>query len=233
MPTSTATQDVELIRSGDGGRSGDTSSSDGAGRNGSGRRDGGDPDRFPRRGPVPQRAYVTGMIVGLGGILMFFMSLVSAYIVHKGMPNSGWIVLAVPRVLWLNTAILIASSFTLAHARKRFLANDEEGFRHWWGVTTILGVFFLAGQAIAWRQLVAAGVYLSTNPSSSFFYLLTAAHGLHVLGGILALAVVLFRPANRPMTHITRGTASEVVSMYWHFMDGLWAFLFVLLVLGR
>src|ERR1700720_59270 len=178
---------------------------------------------------VPQRAYVTGMTIALGGVLMFFMALVSAYIVRKDMPNSAWIQLAVPRILWLNTLILIASSFTLARSRARFLANDGAGFRPWWGVTTIRGVFFLIGQVIAWRQLAAAGVFLATNPASSFFYVFTAAHGLHLLAGVLALLYIAFRPTHR----LTRGTATEIVSMYWHFMDGLWVFLFLLLLLGR
>ena len=178
---------------------------------------------------VPQRAYVTGMVIALGGILMFFMALVSAYIVRKDMPNSAWVQLNVPRVLWLNTLILIASSFTLARSRRRFLADDEPGFRHWWSVTTILGIFFLIGQVIAWRQLAAAGLFLATNPASSFFYVFTAAHGLHLLGGVLALLYIAFRPTHR----LTRGTATEIVSMYWHFMDGLWVFLFLLLLLGR
>jgi len=178
---------------------------------------------------VPQRTYVTGMTVGLGGILMFFMALVSAYIVRKGMPNSGWQPLAVPRVLWLNTLILVASSFTLAHSRKNFRSENDDGFRYWWGWTTALGGFFLVGQIIAWRQLVAAGIYLQTNPSSSFFYVFTAAHGLHLLGGMIALLWIAFRPTQR----LTRGTATEVTAMYWHFMDGLWVFLFLLLLLGR
>ncbi|HYL47274.1 MAG TPA: cytochrome c oxidase subunit 3 [Candidatus Limnocylindrales bacterium] len=188
----------------------------------------GQPESFST-GEVPQRTYVTGMTIALGGILMFFMALVSAYIVRKGLTNAHWIPLDVPRILWLNTAILIASSFTMSRSRSRFLAADEEGFRHWWSVTTILGVFFLAGQLIAWRQLVAAGLYLSTNPSSSFFYVFTAAHGLHIVGGILALLSVAYRPLHR----LTRATATEVVAMYWHFMDGLWVFLFLLLLLGR
>ena len=78
---------------------------------------------------MPQRAYVTGMTIGLGGILMFFMALVSAYIVRKDMPNSAWVQLPVPRILWLNTLILIASSFTLVRSRSRFLAGDGSGFR--------------------------------------------------------------------------------------------------------
>jgi cytochrome c oxidase subunit III len=226
MPSATATQDVEIIRDGGAGGSGRNGAGDDPG-GGNGR---GDPSRS---GDVPQRTYVTGMIVGLGGILMFFMALVSAFIVHKGMPGSGWMIFQVPRILWFNTAILIASSFTLAHSRARFRASDDEGFRHWWGITTILGVFFLIGQIIAWRQLVASGIALKTNASSSFFYVFTAAHGLHVIGGVIALSYVLLRSPQRPARRITRATLSEVVSMYWHFMDGLWAFLFVLLVLGR
>ena len=218
------TDEIQIIQRPGGGRGG--SSADGGdgsrGRGGDGSGPGGS-------GSVPQRTYITGMTVALGGILMFFMALVSAYIVRKDIPNSGWHPLTVPRILWLNTAVLIASSFTLAHARKLFKANNEQGFRHWWGVTTILGVFFLVGQIVAWRQLAAAGLFLATNPSSSFFYVFTAAHGLHLLGGVLALTWILFRPTHR----LTKGTATEVAAMYWHFMDGLWVFLFLLFILGR
>jgi cytochrome c oxidase subunit 3 len=184
--------------------------------------------RLPTAAP-PQRTYVTGMSVALGGMLMFFMALVSAYIVRKGFPNSDWRSLNVPRILWLNTSILLASSVTLELSRHRRMHNDEEGFRHWWGVTAILGLFFLAGQAIAWRQLAAAGVYLATNPSSSFFYVFTGAHALHLVGGVCGLAVIILRNTRR----LTRTTAIEVAAMYWHFMDGLWVFLFLLLLLGR
>ena len=221
MPGSTV-EEVELIGTGKGG--GGTPSG------GDGGFGGGDEWKGPSGSArVPQRAYVTGMVIALGGILMFFMALVSAYIVRKDMPNSAWVQLNVPRVLWLNTLILIASSFTLARSRGRLLADDLPGFRHWWSVTTILGVFFLIGQVIAWRQLAAAGLFLATNPASSFFYVFTAAHGLHLLGGVLALLYIAVRPTHR----LTRGTATEVVSMYWHFMDGLWVFLFLLLLLGR
>jgi cytochrome c oxidase subunit III len=177
----------------------------------------------------PQRTYVTGMTVALGGTLMFFMALVSAYIVRKGFPNSDWRSLNVPRILWLNTLILVVSSAALERSRRRLADGDEAGFRHWWGVTAILGLFFLAGQLIAWKQLAAAGLFLATNPSSSFFYVFTAAHALHLLGGICGLVAVLWLQPRR----LTRSTASEVAAMYWHFMDGLWVFLFLLLLLGR
>ena len=181
-------------------------------------------------GQVPQRAYITGMTMGLGGILMFFMALVSAYIVRKGMPNSGWVALPIlPRILWLNTCLLIASSVTLVRARLRFRAADQAAFRRWWGAATILGILFLAGQIAAWRELAANGVYLATNASSSFFYLFTAVHGAHLAGGIVALLWVLLRPTRR----LTRSTATELAAMYWHFMDALWVFLFLFLVVAR
>jgi cytochrome c oxidase subunit III len=223
VPSTFVTEEIELIHSGKGPGGGNLS---GDGGNG-----GDDPDGSASSGAsrVPQRAYITGMFIALAGILMFFMAFVSAYIVRKGMPGNAWIPLQVPRILWLNTVILLASSFTLARAHNRFNAKDEDGFRHWWATTTFLGIFFVAGQILAWRQLAAAGIFLATNPSSSFFYVFTAAHGVHLLGGILALLYVQFRDTRR----VTRGTAIEVVSMYWHFMDGLWVFLFLLLYLGR
>jgi cytochrome c oxidase subunit III len=220
MPSTIVTEEIELIRSDKGPGGGGFSGGGG---------DGGDSGDSSGATRVPQRAYITGMFVALAGILMFFMAFVSAYIVRKDMPNSAWITLQVPRVLWLNTLILIASSFTLARAHSRFTAKDEDGFRHWWATTTVLGILFVAGQIIAWRQLAAQGIFLATNPSSSFFYVFTGAHGVHLLGGILALLYVQFRATRK----IARGTAIEVVSMYWHFMDGLWVFLFLLLYLGR
>ena len=177
----------------------------------------------------PQRVYATGMTVALGGILMFFMALVSAYVVRKGFPNSDWRSLNVPHIFWLNTAILLASSLTLELSRRRRNNGHEGSFRHLWWLTTVLGLLFLAGQTIAWTQLAAAGVYLATNPSSSFFYVLTGAHALHLLGGIFGLLSVMLHDPLR----LTRATNIEVAATYWHFMDGLWVFLFLLLLLGR
>jgi cytochrome c oxidase subunit III len=165
----------------------------------------------------------------LAGVAMFFMALVSAEIVRKGF-SSDWQPLDLPwRMLWLSTAILIASSFTLAGSRSRLLAGDDAGFRHWCGITAILGLFFVAGIAIAWHELLAAGIGIAANPSSSFFYVFTAAHALHVLGGVAALALVAFRPLKR----LSRTTAGDVVSIYWHAINGLWVLLILFLLIGR
>lgn len=177
---------------------------------------------------VPVRAYYLGLSLGLVSILMFFMALTSAYLVRKG--NADWQPLPVPQILWATTAILVSSSITVEQARKRLAAGSGEGFRLWWGVTTLLGLAFLAGQWLAWRQLQAAGVFLATNPSSSFFYLLSGAHGVHVMGGVLALLAVFFRRSYR---RLTQATAAEMAAIYWHFMDLLWVFLLLLLFLGR
>ncbi len=195
---------------------------------------GGDPlrPRQPQR-EIPQSIYLTAIALALGTILMFFMALVSAFIVRKGL-GGDWQPIELPRILWLTTAVLLASSFTIERARHWLKLGSSLGFTRWWSLTTVLGMAFLLGQLQAWRELRAAGVYLATNPSSSFFYLLTAAHGLHVLGGILVLLYVAVRGVQpRPGRHIQPGTAAEVAAVYWHFMDALWVFLFLLLHFGR
>lgn len=216
MAHTTVTDDIEIIDSGGGAKP-------------PARADGGDGDGSGHGRPqLPQRIYVTGVTIAMGAILMFFMALVSAFIVRKGL-GGDWRTFPMPRVLWLNTAILLASSLTLVRARSFFKRGDKAGFRHWWAVTTVLWLFFVAGQLIAWSQLVAGGFYLASNASNSFFYVLTAAHGVHLLGGITALLFVGWGRLRR----LTLSTATEIAGYYWHFMDGLWVFLFLLLLLGR
>jgi cytochrome c oxidase subunit 3 len=102
-------------------------------------------------------------------------------------------------------------------------------------ITVVLGLGFVSAQLFAWRQLVRQGVYVATNPHSSFFYLLTAAHGVHVLGGLTALAYLTLRRAPKPTAAaIEKSQAgADAVTLYWHFMDVLWLYLFVLLFFVR
>ena len=174
MPQTVVTEELEISGRG----TGSTPPFSGGG--------GGDDGGMGGANAIPQRTYVTGITIAMGAILMFFTALISALIVRKGVSND-WRAFELPRILWLNTVILLASSATIVRARKALAKEDTKSFHHWWAVTTALGLFFLAGQLIAWRQMVAAGWYVATNPSSSFFYVLTAAHGLHLLGGIIAL----------------------------------------------
>jgi cytochrome c oxidase subunit 3 len=133
--------------------------------------------------------------------------------------------------MWINTVVLLASSATLELARHRLAKGRLSSYRNLWLVTTALGVGFLVGQIVAWRQLVAAGIYLASNPASSFFYIFTGAHALHLFGGVAALIYVARR--NFDQAQVTRSVAAEVTSYYWHFMDALWLFLLALLYLGK
>ncbi len=183
-----------------------------------------------RLNPIPRRAYITAITLALGAILMFFMALTSSYIVRRGLGND-WKNFVLPRILWVNTVVLLASSATLELARKALARGQNEAFRNLWLLTTGLGLTFVGGQLAAWRQLHAAGVFLATNPSSSFFYVFTAAHGLHLLGGVVALLYVAFRSWRKSRT--TQSVAAEITGVYWHFLDGLWIFLLLLFSLGR
>jgi len=191
---------------------------------------GGDDDgkRSPKRRPSPRR-YYTGIALGIVSVLMFFMALASAYLVRRG--SADWVPVRVPMLMWFNTAVLLVSSGTLEMARKRLGLLDVAGFTRLWGLTTVLGVVFLIGQVVAWRQLVGEGIYLASNPASSFFYIFTGAHALHVIGGVGALLYVAWRNFER--AQVTRVVAAEVASYYWHFMDALWLFLLALLYLGK
>ncbi|HXY01888.1 MAG TPA: heme-copper oxidase subunit III [Candidatus Limnocylindrales bacterium] len=222
MPGATTSHDTELIiekKNGDGSGKLPPAGGNGGGDAGKNR---------PKRQPSPSR-YYTGIAVGIVSVLMFFMALASAFLVRKGSPD--WVPVHIPWLLWVNTAVLVTSSGTLEMARKRLAHSDVASFRTFWLVTTLLGVLFLVGQVVAWRILVGQGIYLASNPASSFFYIFTGAHGLHLAGGVGALICVAQK--NFDAGKVTRTVAAEITSYYWHFMDALWLFLLALLYLGR
>jgi cytochrome c oxidase subunit 3 len=182
----------------------------------------------------------TGIWVAIAAISMMFAALTSAMVVRQGAARD-WGHFELPHILYFNTLILLMSSFTLEISRRRFaqgpsLARKElhEDARppaqalQWLYITMGLGLIFVLGQLVAWRELAAQGLFLATIPSSSFFYVLTAVHGLHLLGGIAGLAYVLYR-LNRTAGARQR-VALGVASVYWHFMDGLWVYLILLMM---
>lgn len=200
------------------------------GRGGSGFSGFGGPggDGWDRSGgwSVPAHAYRVGMWMALAGIVMLFAAFTSAMVVRKGL-STDWIHTNLPHILYLNTLVLLASSATFEISRWSLARGLGERFAAWLYATMALGVAFVAGQLMAWRELAQRGVYLSTNPSSSFFYLITAAHGLHLLGGIVALGYLAFK-ARDIARGVKKRTAVDVTALYWHFMDGLWVYLLIL-----
>ena len=172
----------------------------------------------------------TGIWVGLAAISMTFAALTSALVVRKG-ASLDWRHFSLPWILYVNTGILLASSVTLEIARRRVAAymggmrSRIADLARWLYVTLGLGLLFVAGQYVAWRQLSAQGLYLATNPASSFFYVLTAAHVLHVLGGLGGLVRVILKLGKA----VLRRSTLDATSRYWHFMDVLWVYLLLLL----
>jgi cytochrome c oxidase subunit 3 len=177
----------------------------------------------------------TGVWVGIAAITMSFAAYSSALIVRQG-ANPDWQHFILPRILFFNTLVVLASSVTLYVARPRSRAAvDRSGtltavdapHLNWLYVTILFGFFFLIGQILAWRNLVAQGITLASGPSSSFFYLLTAMHGLHLLGGLAGLFYVVYRVRRSTTERAVK--AFNAASLYWHFMTVLWIYLFALL----
>jgi len=231
MPGTPVLDDIELIiediRGSGGGKP--PSRDDDGDDSGDGGNSGGERNPEPRRSS--RKKYSTAIALAMLSILMFFMVLTAAFVVLRVDNLHSWAGIRMPWILWVNTAVLLASSGTLEIARRRLEMDSLGGFKQMWALTTILGTGFVLGQVVAWRQLTAQGVYLTSRLASSFFYVFTALHAAHLLGGICALLYVGLRKFET--ARVSRFTAAEVTSYYWHFMDGLWLFLFALLYFGQ
>ena len=174
----------------------------------------------------------SGVWVGIFAITMSFAAFTSALFVREGAPDD-WTHLTLPAILYANTCALLLSSFTLERARSNFGAHPyitihaSRNAITWLAVTLALGLLFVAGQYEAWRDLARQGLYLATNANSSFFYVLTGMHILHLLGGIAALVYLLGQLVGSQSTF--RRSAFGNTAVYWHFMGALWLYLLLVL----
>ena len=178
-------------------------------------------------GPGDARgASFIGLYVLLAASVMVFVAFSGAFVFRRGL-SGDWASMPKPPILFLNTAILLASSFALEVARRALKAGLRSKFNAWWSAGAVLGVVFLVGQALAWQRLKDLGIYMATSPTSSFFYILTASHAFHLVGGVAALiyvAVESLRVSQGP----ARRTVIDISAIFWHFLDGLWVYLMVL-----
>lgn len=173
----------------------------------------------------------SGIWVAIFAITMSFAAFTSALFVRQG-SSADWQHIVLPRVLYFNTLALLIGSFTFELARRRVSAGRiiepaaaRKGLA-WLCLTLGLGLVFLAGQYLAWGQLAAQGIFLASNPNSSFFYVLTAMHGIHLLGGIAALTYLICRLS---LSHTAfRRSLFDNTAIYWHFMGFLWVYLFLI-----
>lgn len=192
----------------------------------------GDGDSWRGGNEFPIPTSKIGLWLFIAAIVIMFAGFTSAYIVRSGAED--WRPIVMPTILWFNSAVLILSSLTmhLSLTSVRSKGGQDGKLTLWLALTLLLGMVFLGGQLAAWGQLTRQGVYLRTNPASSFFYLLTAMHGVHLIGGLVFLAYVLVHAARRHYTP-TRHLSVELCATYWHFLDGLWLYLFMFLFVVR
>lgn len=174
-----------------------------------------------------RRASFTGLYAFLCSVVMFFGAFTSAMVIRRDASND-WSGVPAPDLLWINTGVLALSSVAAEMARRDLLRNNRIRFNIGWTIATLLGLAFLAGQIVVWRQLRATGVYLNSNPGSAFFYVGTVSHAIHLTGGLLAMLYLNVR-AVRLQLGPGRRTAVDVATIYWHFLGVLWVYLLWLL----
>ena len=175
------------------------------------------------------------IIVVLSTVTMTFGAMIAVFLVRSG-GNLFWGHLQIPGVLYLTTVLLLASSAALENARRNLLVDDQERFFKLTALATVLGVLFLAGQLVAWFQILHSGIVLARNPHSWFIFLFTGLHGLHIMLGLGALVYLLlrtYRPAGGPKYRMKTRVAANGISIFWHYLDFLWILLFVLLLTWR
>jgi cytochrome c oxidase subunit 3 len=168
--------------------------------------------------------------VGLASIVMMFAGFTSAYIIKRNQDN--WVSFDLPKVFWYSTAVIILSSVTLWSAKTAFKNREMLKYRNLVVATLALGVLFIVLQIVGFTQLWANGMTLKANVSFSFLYVIVGLHALHVLGGIIAL-LVMFANAFSKKARNYDIVPVEVISTYWHFVDFLWIYLLVFLVMIR
>jgi cytochrome c oxidase subunit 3 len=163
-------------------------------------------------------------------VVMIFAALTSAYIVRQAEGN--WLFFDLPQLFWINSGIIVISSITMHWGYLSAKRDNLESVKTATGITAVLGLAFLVGQYLAWGALVENSVYFVGNPSGSFVYVLSGLHGLHIVSGVIFL-MILFRSAMKLKVHSKSMNQIEMCATYWHFLGGLWLYLFIFLLLNR
>ena len=168
--------------------------------------------------------------VAIASILMMFAGLTSAYIVKRNQVN--WLSFEIPRAFWYSTAVIILSSVTIWLAEKKFKNREMAAYRSLLTVTFILGLLFILLQVVGFVTLAKSGLTLQKNVSISFLYVIVGLHALHVVGGVVALLVIFARAFSKSVRNYN-AVPVEVMSTYWHFVDFLWIYLLIFLMMIR
>lgn len=178
---------------------------------------------------------VLTVVVVLATVTMTFGAMIAVFVIRSQAPLF-WGRISLPPLLWVTTAILLASSATFEQARNHLRRRDQRGFFRLMAWTTALGLMFLAGQLAAWFRILHSGVILAKNPHSWFIFLFTGLHAVHILVGLAGLAYLLVRtrePASGPKYQMNTRVVANGVAIFWHYLDFLWIVLFTLLLTWR
>jgi len=163
-------------------------------------------------------------------IVMLFAAFTSAYIVRQSEGN--WVVFELPMMFYYSTGILLVSSITIHLAYINAKRDNLSALKLATIITFILGLLFIYTQFNGWKSLVEQGVYLVGNPSGSFLYIITGLHGAHIIAGIIFLSILLFSTIKYKV-HSKNMLLMEMSATFWHFLDILWVYLFIFLILNR
>jgi cytochrome c oxidase subunit 3 len=193
-------------------------------------------DKFEQKDEFKPDTYRVGMGLLLLVVLMTFGGLIGAYVVLATNKALEWKPFDLPFQIWISTALIIVSSFDYELAKKNLLAGNQQKARKWFFITGILGAIFIASQIMAWITLVNRGYYAQGNPYAGLFYILTAVHAVHVVGGIISLGFIILKTQVETSDEeelLKRQWFAKVVAWYWHFIGVLWLVLFALLGLYK
>ena len=162
-------------------------------------------------------------------VMMIFAAFTSAYIVRQSEGN--WLEFDLPQSFWITSVIILLSSITMHWAYYSAKRDQIRNVKVAMGITVVLGVAFLVGQFVVWGDLVDMNVFFVGNPAGSFVYVLSGLHAAHLISGVIVLLITLVS-AIRYKIHAKRMDQIEMCATYWHFLDGLWLYLFVFLLLN-
>lgn len=174
--------------------------------------------------------YKLTLWIGIGSIVMMFAGLTSAYIVKRS--QAGWVNYDLPKAFWISTLFILLSSLTIHLAGKAYHVREQAVYRRWMMITLLLGVLFTWTQIIGFRDFWNQGMTLQSNVAYSFLYVIVGLHALHVFGGIIALIVMSLK-AFSTKKRIYSFVPVDLIQTYWHFVDILWIYLFIFLIMIR
>lgn len=170
------------------------------------------------------------MWAACASIVMMFAGLSSAYIVKRNQGN--WLTFDIPIIFYYSTAVIILSSITIILSRKAFIDRRMKQYKRWLAATTLLGIVFVFLQYTGFRELWASGITLTRNVSFSFLYIIVGLHAVHVMGGVIALIIMYLKSISKRRKNYSP-LYIELINTYWHFVDGLWIYLFLFLIIIR